>query len=418
MDSRKFWKYENGLLVMLFLANGLMFFDRLAFNFLAPFFRGEFHLSNLHIGLLNSALGVAWAISGFLLSGFVDRKENKRLVLVIAITVFSICSIITGLATSFISLLLARIIMGLAEGPVLPTTQALMVVESSRDRLGFNMGFIQAVSAGIFGQILTPVLLIPVATSFGWRTAFYFAGIPGILLAIFLWKKIREPSLARFKALRSQIDTKNEQMIEVHKFNALWNKNIILCVIISSLMITTFFSVLIFAPLYLVENRLFTPIQMGMFMTALGLSSVFGGFFITSLSDKFGRKPLIFISLILVSIAPLVVAFLQTSLLGLCLAIFATWLGAGCLSILLATVPSESVKGVYAGRAIAIVVGISEILGGCLSPVLSGFLADHVRPEAPFILGFVVAIIAALLSLALTETAPVKVEKILHPKVA
>ena len=409
MDLRKFYKYENGLLVMLFLANGLMFFDRLAFNFLAPFFRGEFQLTNLHIGLLNSALGVAWAFSGFMLSGFIDRKANKRLILVISIVLFSVCSIITGLATSFITLLLARIIMGLAEGPVLPTTQALMVVESSPNRIGFNMGFIQAVAAGVFGQILTPILLIPVAEAFGWRTAFYFAGIPGILLAIFLWVKLREPTLARFEMLKSHMKAKNEEIVESNNFKSIWTKNLILCVIIASLMITTFFSVLIFAPLYLVENRGFTPAQMGMFMTALGVSSVVGGFGITALSDRFGRVPMIFISLVLVAFAPLVVFSLQATIPVLCLAIFAFWLGAGCLSILLATVPSESVVGSYAGRAIAVVVGISEIIGGCLSPVLAGFLADHVRPEAPFILGFSAAVIAAIFSIFLTETAPVKV---------
>ena len=413
MESHKSWKYENKLLVMLFLANGLMFFDRLAFNFLAPFFKNEFHLTNLHIGALNSALGIAWAISGFLLSGYVDRKAYKKLVLIVAVIVFSLCSIITGLATSFISLLVARIIMGLAEGPVLPTTQALMVIESTKKRIGFNMGFIQAVSAGVFGQILTPIILIPLAAHYGWRVAFYLAGIPGLLLAIYLWRKLKEPALERYEEMKSHIQQQvSETAAVVTSKNNIFNKNVVLCVIIASLMVTAFFSVLIFAPMHLVEFRSFTPQQMGMFMTALGVSSVVGGFAMSSLSDKFGRKPVVFTSLFIVAFAPLVVSFLQGSLAVLSIAIFLTWLGAGCLSILLATIPSESVNGVFAGRAIAAVVGISEVLGGCMSPVIAGLMADKINPAAPFVLGCVVALIGAFLSLFLTETAPAKIKNI------
>lgn len=409
MTKRSFWRYENGVLAMLFLANGFMFFDRLAFNFLVPFMRAEFELTKAQIGGLNAALGLAWAISGYLLSRAIDRREIKRAALVVSVALFSLCSIGSGLAASFVALLAARVVMGLAEGPVLPVTQSLMAVESSPHRLGLNMGVIQAVAAGVFGQILGPALIIPLAMHFGWRTAFFIAGVPGLLLALLLWFKLREPSLARFGAMRSRLQVHGAAHAgagQAASARPIWNRNVILCTAIACLMITAFFSVIVFGPLYLVEQRRFNAGQMGIFMTALGISSVLGGALIPLFSDRVGRRPSVVIALFLLAFAPLVVAFVQSSLVGMCLFILATWLGTGALSILLATIPSESVDGAYGARAIAVVVGISEVIGGCLSPLIAGIAADHVGAEAPFVIGSGAALLGACIALFLKETAP------------
>ena len=413
MTKRSFWRYENGVLVMLFLANGFMFFDRLAFNFLVPFMRGEFQLTKAQIGGLNAALGLAWAISGYLLSRAIDKREIKRVALVAAVALFSLCSIGSGLATTFVALLIARVVMGLAEGPVLPVTQSLMAVESSPHRLGLNMGVIQAVAAGVFGQILGPALIIPLAMHFGWRTAFFIAGVPGLLLALLLWFKLREPSIARFAAMRSRLPSHGgESAVDrsAGSVRPIWNRNVILCTAIACLMITAFFSVIVFGPLYLVEQRKFNAGQMGIFMTVLGISSVIGGALIPMFSDRVGRRISVVMALVLLAFAPLVVAFVQSSLAGLCVFILATWLGTGALSILLATIPSESVDGAYGARATAVVVGISEVIGGCLSPLIAGIAADHVGAEAPFVIGSAAAMLAAVIALFLKETAPALVD--------
>lgn len=410
MTSGSLRRYENGLLAMLFLANGLMFFDRLALNFLAPFMSAELELTKTQIGALNSALGMAWAVSGFVFGRLVDRREIKRPVLVFAVVAFSLCSIGSGFAGGFMGLLLARVVMGIAEGPVLPTTQALMVVESSPSRRGFNMGFIQAVAAGVFGQILAPALIIPLATHFGWRTAFFIAGVPGLLLALLLWRKVREPALDRFRLLHQALAAKGPESSrpDPDATSSVWNHNVVLCTVISCLAVTTFFSVMVFAPLFLVHQRGLTTGQMGLFMTVLGVSSVVGGALVPAISDRIGRRPTLVAALASMAAGPLVVAFLPSTLFGLCLGIFVGWLGVGALSIALATVPAESARAGSPSKAIAVVVGLSEVVGGALSPVICGVAADRVGAAAPFVIGSGAALLAALVAFFIHETAPVR----------
>lgn len=398
-------RYENRLLVMLFLTNGLLFFDRLAINFLTPFLHAEFGLSGLQIGALTSALSLTWATSGIVVSRLADRYPVKKLVLVLAIVVFSFSSVSSGLAAGFASLLVARCVMGVAEGPVLPVVQTLMMVESTPRRRGFNMGFIQAVAAGVFGSLLGPALIIPLAHEHGWRTAFYLTGVPGLLLALLLWRFVREPSLGQVVSALNRPD----EMAVIHPgMRPIANRNVVVCAAMACLALTTFYSVMVFGPLYLMVGRGYTDGQMSGFMIALGLAAVAGGALMPALSDRWGRKPTLVMGFLLASLAPAVVAFVRADLAPLCGGIFVAWIGMGVMPIMLATVPAESVEGIYANRAIGWVIGISEIVGGCVSPVLCGAAADHLGVRAPFVIGILSSLVAALLVLALRETAPRK----------
>lgn len=132
--NKKSASYENVLLSVLFLTFGFVFFDRLALSFLFPFMQKELQLSNSHLGMLSSVLALAWAVSGALVSAWSDRRGQRKPLLVAAVILFSLCSALSGLVGGFFSLLLFRGIMGLAEGPILPLSQSLMVEASSPDR--------------------------------------------------------------------------------------------------------------------------------------------------------------------------------------------------------------------------------------------------------------------------------------------
>src|SRR6476469_2060095 len=131
MNKRGFFNYENNLLMLLTFTFGFVLFDRMALNFLVPFFDKELGLNNTQIGLLASLLALAWAISGYVIGTLSDKTGKRKQYLIIAVVIFSACSFISGLAATFAFLLLARIIMGFAEGPVLPLTQSIMVDAST-----------------------------------------------------------------------------------------------------------------------------------------------------------------------------------------------------------------------------------------------------------------------------------------------
>lgn len=171
--KNNYFNYENLLLMILFLAFGFVFFDRLALPFLFPFMSEELHLTNIHLGILSSALALTWSISGFLVGAWSDRTGKRKSLLIICVIVFSLSSALSGLAAGFISLLIIRAIMGIAEGPILPISQTLMLDASQPHRRGFNMGLLQGSSAGLFGAIIAPPIMIYLAQTIGWRYAFF-----------------------------------------------------------------------------------------------------------------------------------------------------------------------------------------------------------------------------------------------------
>ena len=128
--------YENGTVLLMALTFGCLFFDRLALNFLMPYVSKDLQLNNTQIGLLAGGLSLAWAVSSFFTTAWAETNNKKKIVFIVAVFIFSICSFGSGIALSFTTLLIARLVMGFAEGPVIPLAQNFVERESSPHRLG------------------------------------------------------------------------------------------------------------------------------------------------------------------------------------------------------------------------------------------------------------------------------------------
>ena len=136
-------------------------------------------LNQTEVGLLGSGLSLAWALSAFVIGAWSDRSGVRKPFLLVSVVVFSLCSALSGLAGTFMLLLLARFVMGFAEGPFLPICFSIMNVESSPKRRGVNAGLMQNFFASLLGTTVAPLVLPWLADQYGWRTAFYLSAIPG-----------------------------------------------------------------------------------------------------------------------------------------------------------------------------------------------------------------------------------------------
>ncbi|MBU0793889.1 MAG: MFS transporter, partial [Alphaproteobacteria bacterium] len=100
--------YQAWLVGLLSLNFGIVFFDRQALNVLMPFVQPELGLTNAQIGLLASGLSFTWAIAAFGIGKLSDTIGNRKLLLVGATVGFSLCCFLSGVATSFLFMLCAR----------------------------------------------------------------------------------------------------------------------------------------------------------------------------------------------------------------------------------------------------------------------------------------------------------------------
>jgi predicted MFS family arabinose efflux permease len=387
--------YENRLIVILAINFGIVFFDRNALNYLISYVSADLHLTNIQIGLLASATALSWALSGVILGAISDRHGGRKLLLVGATVLFSICSVLSGFAASFAALLAVRLLMGLAEGPVLPISQALVARESSPHRRGLNMGFINNFGSNFLGVLIAPLVLVAVAEAFGWRLAFWLAGVPGLLLALVIARTVREPETA------GQPDGGSERpaigaMVRV--------RNIWLCMVISCFMLAWTLLGWAFLPLYLVNVRGFSPGTMSLLMAVLGASATICSILVPGLSDRIGRKPVMIMFSLLGALCPLSIIFLDGSVWALAMIMFIGWSASGTLPLFMAALPSESISPRHVGTALGLIMGVGEVVGGCIAPVAAGWMADRHGLAAPLVIAAACAVIASILSLFLRET--------------
>lgn len=402
-------RYEQRLIWVLGITFGVLFFDRNAASFIMPFIAQDLGFNNRQIGLIASALSFTWALSAFAGGALSDRTGRRKVVLLVTVVAFSLCSFLAGLAGSFAALLAARLLMGLAEGPFLPVCQSLVAQESAHARRGHNMGVMQNFGSNLLGSFAAPLVLVPVATHFGWRNAFFLAGVPGLLMAVAIARYVREPlrpapAPATAPAAPGGADAAHDAAPALRTM--LHNRNMILCVLMSIVMVAWMVLGWAFLPLFFVRVRHVTPGQMSLLMSVLGLSAAFFCFIVPALSDRLGRRPVLIGCNLLGMVVPLAALYLQGPLTLLAAVIFVGWAASATFPIFMGTVPSETMPARFVATSLGITVGLGEVLGGVSGPALAGWAADRYGLEAPLLIQAACAIAGSVSALGLDETAP------------
>jgi MFS family permease len=367
MDSTK--RYENTLVGILFCTWGTVFLDRMSPLYLAPYFVPEFHLSHEQVGMLASVLAITWAVSTFLFGALSDRWGRKP-ILVPAVLLFSVLSWLSGWAHSFNQLLLIRALMGIAEGPCWSIMTALIEESSHPKRRGRNIGFVVS-AAALVGLAAAPVLTTQVAARWGWRSAFFVAGVPGLLMGFLIWKFVKEP------ATHSDSSTAHEKPSLAQYLSILRYRNIWLCCIGASGFMCWLFALNVFAPLYITEVAHEPATTAGLLLGASGLGSFFLGFLLPSLSDRIGRKPVLLLMAAMSAAVPLafLVPVLYVYPLLLAAIVCVTNSGQGIASLIMVLVPTESVPAQFRATSIGLATLVGELIGATAAPILAGVLA-------------------------------------------
>jgi len=392
-------RYQTGLVILFFFTWGSVFLARMSVLYLAPFIAPDLHLSHAQVGLLASALALAWAGSG-LIFGAVSDRIGRRPVLIPTVFLFSVFSWLSGIARSFAELLAIRTLMGISEGPTWPTMTSMIEASSEPKSRGRNIGIVVSASA-LAGLALAPILTTQIAARFGWRAAFFVTGIPGIIIGILIWKFVKEPDAGALHHSKPSV----KDYLSLLRY-----RNMLLCCVGAAGFMTWLFVMHSFAPLYITEVSKRSATTAGFIIGAGGLGAFMWGWIFPWISDRAGRKPtLIFVALIS-AMAPLTY---QVPIL-----IAHPWLmagagflvngGQGIAPLVLVLVPTESVPAKFAATAIGLATLVGEIVGGAIAPALAGAAANRYGLGAPLWIASAGAILVLLASLFMTETAPSK----------
>ncbi|AKH42582.1 putative MFS family arabinose efflux permease [Altererythrobacter atlanticus] len=390
--------YQFLLVFLLSLNFGIVFFDRQAINALMPFVEPELQLSGTQIGLLASGLSFTWAIAAFFVGKLSDSLGKRKLLLILSTIAFSLCSFLSGLATSFLFLFAARLLMGAAEGGVMPISHAMVASEVDPRRRGLAQGVAQNLGSNLLGSFLAPVVLVWFAMQFSWREAFYLAAAPGLLSAALIWFMLKEPEPA---PVQEEHAGDSMSILQALKVRNMW-----ICVVVGVLMVGHFVITWAFMPIYLVQGKGLDPSTMSWVMGALGIAAAIYSIVVSGLSDMIGRKPVMVLLPLLAVAGPLGALYYEGSAFSLAAIFFVGWAVNGIFPIFMATIPSETFAQRHHATVLGLAMGSCEVLGGVFGPTIAGMLNDAFDLSAFLWLLMGLSLVSGIVALGLKETAP------------
>lgn len=195
--SAKMIRRPATILALLTALNLLNYLDRLVVSAVLPRVEAELDLTHFYGGLLATIFLLGYFVTSPLFGTLADRGARKKLI-AFGVLVWSLATLASGLAIGAASLMIARAFVGVGEASYATLAPTIIDDVSPPEKKGRWLAIFYVASP--VGAALGYLVGGFVEKRWGWRSAFFVAGGPGILLA-FACLFIVEPArrLAREK---------------------------------------------------------------------------------------------------------------------------------------------------------------------------------------------------------------------------
>lgn len=407
-NDRERWDvaYEWKIVALLSIGFGLVGVDRFMIMPLFPTIMKDLRLDYQDLGQISGALSVAWGLSAICMGNMADRIGHRK-VIISSLIIFSLLAGLSGVAGGVGSLLLIRAMMGVAEGAFTPASIVATLNASKPERHGRNVG-IQQMALPLFGLGVAPIIVTQMLKVVSWHWIFAIVSIPGLIVAFLTYRVLRDPRAASAALHTSTHDTSEHRWFDVFRYrNVPLNMAGMLCWLTCLVVLSALF------PNYLTDYLHLSLEKMGFVLSAIGFGGTFGTLLMPGLSDRLGRKPVMimsvvgaFVFLALLTNADANPVKLFTYLLLTLVFLFAL------IAVTAGPLSAEAVPARLMSTASGLVIGVGEVFGGGVAPVLGGYVAKHYGIQYIMYLALGALVLGMLVTISLVETAPVRLKKV------
>ena len=389
---------------IIFVTYAINYMDRTNIGVVLPFISKEFSLSNFEAGALASTFFLGYAISQ-IPAGFLFGKFGTRGLVSLSILGFSLCTYLIGTASSPFMIKVYRFLLGVTEGPTPVGCVSTINNWFPAKEKGTATGLY--IASTMFAPIIVPPLVVWIALEYGWRSVFFWFAVPGLIMAIvwYLFVKsspeksphVSPSELAYIKesdltaAEKVQVTVKKslgwidsfirakrvailDTNAEVFKSRNIWG----VC-IAYFLMVSVLYGLLTWIPSYLVKEKGFSFMKMGIVAAAPWIGGFIGAIVGGWLSDKIflkRRKPTMMITTLSTAIMMAVLINIPNNANLVALALFMT----GFLINVGWPAFTAYPMGLASGRTYPVAISLVNTggnLGGFFSPMIAGALLDQ-----------------------------------------
>lgn len=187
-------RYRSFVLVLLTVVYGFNFIDRQIVGILAPFIQEDLNLTNTQLGLLiGFAFALFYTVIAIPIAWLADRYSRVN-ILSIALATWSGFTALTGMASNFWQIGMARMGVGIGEAGGSPPSHSIISDMYPKEERAGALGFYaMGIPFGIMAAYFATASLMGSGGDVDWRRIFIFLGITGIVLAGVVKLTLREP---------------------------------------------------------------------------------------------------------------------------------------------------------------------------------------------------------------------------------
>lgn len=289
------------VLALLCALTTLTYLDRICISIVGVRIKAEFALTNTQFGWVLASFSLAYALFEIPSGVLGDRIGPKKLFIRIVL-LWSLFTALTGFASGLVSLILIRFLFGIGESGTYPNCMIVISRWFPVQEIGRSLTWVGIGSQ--IGSAIAPLIIIPIAVAYGWRTTFYVNAIIGVawVAVCYVWfknfpsqmKNIPQQEVAYIESNRRYSSSHNVMPWRtILKHRNLW-----------ALMLMYFccqwanYFFVAWMPIYLVEGRHFTENTMKQIVFTLFIAGIIGflvggftgDFLVRQKGLRFGRR--------------------------------------------------------------------------------------------------------------------------------
>lgn len=377
--------YYNILIIfLLFFLALLNYIDRSTLSIANTEIANAFNITATEMGILLSAFMWPYAIASLPAGYMVDRLGVNK-VMLISMVAWSVACVLGGLVIGFYSILLTRILLGLAEAPFFIVATRIIQHRFPSSQRGL-MSSIVALGPRL-ANILAPLILVGLMLLIDWRGMFILLGIIGLLAALG-WKLLHTEETTQCRPTY-----KKTQKVSIS--DALKNKNVVFLCIGNLCSSYAYWLFLTWLPFYFIKVKHLSLSQMSIATSISfisGIASVMLGGIASDIMIKkgftavFSRLTPIIIGCLVASIAILALPFIDNIFIIVCVisvTIFCLGLRISPTWALVADISPYSLVGTIGGLQ-----NFANFVGAGLAPLITGIILQSKNDNFMFVFIF------------------------------
>ncbi|NHJ20549.1 MAG: MFS transporter [Candidatus Lokiarchaeota archaeon] len=329
-----------------------------------PYYAETFNVNYTLVGLVVSAFGIARMFID-LPAGLMGQKYNKKILMLLGLTLVSISSILAGIAQNYWILLVARVIEGFGSAIYVTIATIFIALVAKPERRGFLMGIYSGFL--LLGSIFGP--------SFGG----IIANIYGINAPFFAYAIVSAIGIIPTLTLPSIKNSENENTVRLRKlYSEAWSilKKPNFLFVLPSIFCFFFIRTGVrntLVPLFSLNDLSLNEIDIGILLTLAAIATTITMLPVGIISDKIGRRTPLLISLICSAFVTLWIPFtLNLVYISSVMFAYGAMIGlSGPISAYMTDIAPKNKLEIYMGMYRTI-----GDIGFVLGPLLMGSVAD------------------------------------------